>query len=188
MARERSKNQEEKQGLETRRGGQISRAGAWPMLGPFSLMRRFAEEMDRMWEGFGQPTTAGRSGLWGGESFSPDLDIFERDRKLVIKADLPGLNKDEVTIDVTEDEVVIEGQRKYEHEESKEGVYRSERSYGHFTRRVPLPEGVDTGTANATFKNGVLEITFEAPKTSSKETRRVQIQGETEPKSGQTAA
>ena len=69
------------------------------------------------------------------------------------------------------------GERKYEHEERKEGVYRTERSYGQFRRQIPLPEGVKTETANANFKNGVLEVTMDAPQLA-KARRRIQIQGE----------
>ena len=177
MARERSKNREESQSIEPRRRGQISRMESWPAFSPFSMMRRIADEMDRMFEGFGFPSIE-RFGPWtAAERFSPEVDIFERDGKLVICADLPGLTKEDVKVDVTEDAVILEGERKYEHEEREEGVYRSERGYGHFRRQIPLPEGVKTDTASATFKNGVLEITLEAPQIS-KARRRIQIQGE----------
>ena len=74
-------------------------------------------------------------------------------------------------------QVMFMGERKYEHEKREEGVYRSERSYGQFRRQIPLPQGVKTETATANFKNGVLEITMEAPQ-FSKSRRRIQIQGE----------
>jgi HSP20 family protein len=191
MARERSKNREEGQAVEPRqRGGQVSRYEPWQSSGPFGLMRRFTNEMDRvfdrMFEGFGSLGTE-RSGLWASERFSPEVDIFERDGKLVIRADLPGLNKDDVKVDVTDDAVVIEGERKFEHEEREEGVYRAERGYGHFRRQIPLPEGVKTDNAIATFKNGVLEVALEATNLT-KNRRRIQVQGEETPKSGQSAA
>jgi HSP20 family protein len=177
MARERSKNREEGQAIEPRRRGQLSRMESWPAFSPFSMMRRMADEMDRMFEGFGFPHME-RFGPWtSAERFSPEVDIFERDGKLVISADLPGLTKDDVKVDIAEDGVIIEGERKYEHEENEEGVYRSERGYGHFRRYIPLPEGVKTDTTNATFKNGVLEVTLDAPQLS-KGRRRIEIQGE----------
>jgi HSP20 family protein len=114
-------------------------------------------------------------------TFSPHVDVFEKNGKLVITADLPGLNKDDVKVDITEDAVMIEGERQYEHEERGEGVYRTERSYGHFHRQIPLPPGVKTDTATAIFKNGVLEITMEAPQLS-KNRRRIEIQGGTSDK------
>ena len=132
---------------------------------------------DRVFEGYGFPALE-RSSLWAtSETFSPHVDMFERDGKLVISADLPGLTKDDVKVDITEDAVLIEGERKYEHEQREEGVYRSERGYGQFRRQIPLPEGVKSETAKANFKNGVLEVTMEAPQIA-KNRRRIQIQGE----------
>jgi HSP20 family protein len=151
----------------------------WPSLTPFGMMRRFASEMDRMFENFNLP---------GMERFSPQVDIFEQDGKLVVRADLPGMTKDDVSVEVTEDAIVIDGERKYEHEETQEGVYRSERSYGRFHREIPLPEGVKTENATANFKNGVLEVTVDAPQ-GVKNRKRIEIQGEdTTKKPGQSAA
>ncbi len=184
MARERSKNQEESQAIEPRERGQVSQREPWPSLGPFGMMRHFTDEVDRlfdrMFEGYGFPSR-GRLSSWGvSERFSPNVDIFERDGKLVIRADTPGLTKDDVKVDITDDAVIIEGERKYEHEQRDEGVYRSERGYGQFQREIPLPEGVKTDTATANFKNGVLEVIMEAPQLS-KSRRRIQIQeGETQ--------
>jgi HSP20 family protein len=190
MARQ-QQNREESQAVEPRRGGQMSRLESSPTLSPFGMMRRFSEEMDRifdrMFEGFDFPSMERYRPLMA-QRFSPDVDVFERESKLVITADLPGLAKDEVKVDVTENAVILEGERKYEHEEREEGVYRTERGYGRFYREVPLPEGVKPDTAIATFKNGVLEVTLEAPQLS-KARRRVQIQGEEPvPRPGKTAA
>jgi len=140
-------------------------------------MRRFADEMDRTFGDFGFPMMKGFTPLGSDESFTPKVDVFERDGKLVITADLPGMTKEDVKVDVTEDAVLIEGERKSEHEETEEGIYRAERSYGYFRREIPLPEGVKTDTANAVFKNGVLEVTLEAPQLT-KSRRRIEIQGE----------
>jgi len=187
MARERSKNREENQAIEPRRRGVLSRMEPWSALSPFSMMRRFADEMDRMFEGFGFPPMERLSPWASAERFSPEVDIFERDGKLVVRADLPGLTKDDVKVDITEDAILLEGERKFEHEEREEGVYRSERAYGRFRRQIPLPEGANTDTANATFKNGVLEVTMDAPQ-PSKSRRRIEIQGEeTGQKPGQAA-
>ena len=181
MARESSKNREGTQAVEPRRQGQVSRMQPWPSSGPFSMMRRFSDEMDRMFdrvfEGYGFPALERFNPWTGSETFSPHVDMFERDGKLVISADLPGLTKDDVKVDITEDAVLIEGERKYEHEQREEGVYRSERGYGQFRRQIPLPEGVKSETAKANFKNGVLEVTMEAPQIA-KNRRRIQIQGE----------
>jgi HSP20 family protein len=176
MARERSKNQEENQAIEPRQQGQVSRTEQWPLFSPFGMMRRFFDDMDRMFAG-GLPNLDRFSSWTPSEMFSLHVDAFERDGKFVITADLPGLNKDDVKIDITEDAVLIEGERKYEHEKREEGLYRSERSYGQFRRQIPLPHGVKTDTAKANFRNGVLEITMEAPQLA-KTRRRIQIQEE----------
>jgi HSP20 family protein len=164
--------------------------GSW-LAAPGDLMRRFRNEMDRLFEDFGFSNLA-RSlpgsdnlgpGLW-----SPQVEMYEREGKLVIRADLPGLNKDEVKVDLTDDAVAIEGERKREYEESKEGHYSSERTYGHFYRRIPLPKGIDVETANATFRNGVLEITMAAPEAKERKARKLEITDESVPAKAKAAA
>jgi HSP20 family protein len=110
------------------------------------------------------------------ESFSPQIDIVEQNGKLILRADLPGMTKDDVKVEITDESVIIDGERKYEHEENQQGVYRSERSYGRFHREIPLPEGVKTENATANFKNGVLEVTVDAPRAQNR--RRIEVQGE----------
>jgi len=138
---------------------------------PFSFMRRYSEEMERLFGEFGfardLPSGFGREfvGLTDmeGSIWSPQVEAFERDGKLVIRADLPGLTKDDINVDITDDAIKIRGERRQEKEENKEGYYRSERSYGSFYRELPLPNGINREEANATFQNGVLEITIPAP-------------------------
>src|SRR5436190_22511066 len=96
MARDRSKNREETQAMEPRQHGQLSKTEGWPTAGPFSMMRRFADDVDRMFdrmfEGSAFPSLH-RFSPWGmTEQFSPQVDIFERDGKIVVRADLPGLS------------------------------------------------------------------------------------------------
>lgn len=146
---------------------------------PFTFMRRFSEEMDHLFEDFG----FGRGwltpmldraqlpqGIW-----SPQVEMFERDNQLVLRADLPGLTKDDVNVELANDGITIEGERKNEHEEKHEGYYRSERSYGKFYRRIPMPEGVKAEDARASFRDGVLEITMPAPKREQRKPRRLEI-------------
>src|SRR5690606_33993477 len=82
---------------------------------------------------------------WG--AFGPDIDVFQRGNELIIRADLPGMKKDDIQVDVTEDSISIQGERKREYEEERDGVYRAERSYGRFSRVIPLPEGTITDQA-----------------------------------------
>jgi HSP20 family protein len=94
---------------------------------------------------------------------------------LIVRAELPGLNKDDVHVDINDDVLTIQGERKQEHEEEREGVYRTERQYGSFYRAIPLPEGTIADSAKATFKNGVLEITLQAPPREVSRGRRLEI-------------
>jgi HSP20 family protein len=159
---------------------------------PLSLMRRFGEEMNRLFEDFGL-----RQGFWPdlgrefgrltnyqGSPWSPQVEVFERDDQLVVRADLPGMRKDDVDVEITDDAIVIKGERTQEYEGREEGFYRSERSYGKFYRSIPLPEGIDPEEANATFRDGVLEITMPAPERSQKrrrlEVREASTGGETQ--------
>lgn len=143
---------------------------------PFRALQRMADEMDRMFDDFGLGRRGGRS-MWretGAEVWAPDVEVFQKNNELIIRADLPGLKRDEVSVEVTDDAVTLRGERKREHEEEREGFYRSERSYGSFYRVVPVPDGAMTDQAKANFSNGVLEITMPAPPASTK-ARRLEI-------------
>jgi len=149
---------------------------------PFALMRRFAEQMDRLLGDFRfgaspllprfEPPWESRETEEG--AWLPSLEVAERGGKLVIRADVPGLTKDDVKVEVRDDVLCIEGERRQEREEKRKGLYRSERTYGRFYREIPLPEGIDPEQAKASFKNGVLEVTMPAPPPAAKG-RRVPI-------------
>ena len=155
---------------------------------PFSFMRRFATDMERLFEdfeGFRVPS------LFGSEFFpftrefehvdwSPAVEVGQNDGQFVIRTDLPGLKKDDVKVELTDNLLTISGERKEEKEEKQEGYYRSERSYGSFYRQVPLPEGAKTETATAQFTDGVLQITMQAPEREPK-ARRLEIKKGEEP-------
>ena len=144
--------------------------------GPFSVMRRISDEMDRLFENFGM----GRSlfsgqeqGNWGeGEPvgqnapsmWSPHIEVCERNGKLLIQADLPGIKRDDINVRVEQDAIILQGQRNQEQTTNQSGYYRSERSYGSFYRTIPLPEGANTESATASFRDGVLEIELDAPR------------------------
>jgi HSP20 family protein len=164
----------------------ISRRDPFFATSPFRVLDRFAEEMDRVFSDFGfgrgwiSPRfgalrSAGRSAGTDMQTWAPDVDVFQRDNELVARADLPGLTKDDVKVEVTDDAVIIQGERKREHEEEREGVYRAERSYGVFYRVIPLPEGAMADQAKATFKDGVLEVTMPAPPEQVTRGRKLEI-------------
>jgi len=153
-------------------------------LSPFRMLDRFADEMERVFDefglgrgwltprfGFGPIRALGRAAAW-----MPDIEVLQRNNEIVIRADLPGLTKDDVQVEVAEDAVTIQGERRRAVEEEREGVYRSEREYGAFCRVVPLPEGAITDQAKATFSNGVLEVTVPAPPEAVRRGRRIEIE------------
>lgn len=128
---------------------------------PFFGLRR---EMDRIFEDFFQGFAsigpfAGRSG-----EFAPRLDVTETEKELRIKAELPGMDEKDVEVTLTQDVLTIRGVKKEEQEEKNGNYYRMERSFGSFTRSVPLPAEVDREKVAASFKKGVLTITL--PKTA----------------------
>jgi len=138
---------------------------------PFGFMRQFATDMERLFEDF---QSSRLPSLFGREFFpftrefehvdwSPELEVRQNNGQFIVRTDLPGLKKDDVKVELTDNLLTISGERKEEKEEKREGYYRSERSYGSFFRQIPLPEGAKTDTAKAEFNDGVLEITIQAP-------------------------
>src|ERR1051326_3778055 len=134
---------------------------------PFAVLDRFAQEMDRVFDdfGFGRTWLSPRASahrqshaLW-----APDIEVYQRPNELVVRADLPGIKKDDVNVEVADNAVTISGERHQEQETEREGIYRSERTYGSFYRTIPLPEGAIVDQAKASFRDGVLEITVRAP-------------------------
>jgi len=121
---------------------------------PFSMMRRLTEEMDRAFgSSLGLAREFGESGMW-----APPVDIRERDGNLEIAAELPGMGKDDVHVECTDEGIVIEGEKKREEEKNEGGWRRTERSYGRFYRMIPLPDGANADQAKAEFKDGVLRV------------------------------
>jgi|SRR5215469_1006377 HSP20 family protein len=142
-------------------------------LNPFSMFRRLTEEMDRAFAStFGlSRELSEHGGIW-----SPAIEVRERNNNLEITAELPGMTKEDVKVECTEEGVILEGEKRREHEHTEGGVHRSERSYGHFYRLVPLPDGAEPDKTKADFKNGIL--TVQVPISEQKrKARPVQING-----------
>ncbi len=141
--------------------------------GPFALMRRMQEDIDRLFGG-----AWSRSGISSGSEWAewaPAIDAFQRGNEFVVRADVPGLSRDDLTVEIGDDALTIRGERKYDHQEDREGVFRSERGYGSFCRSVALPDGVMADNAKASFKNGVLEVVMPAPPQEVRRGRRLEI-------------
>ena len=108
-------------------------------------------------------------------TYFPEIDVFEKDNRLVTKIDLPGMKKEDVKVEVTDGYLAISGERKTEAEEKKENYYRCEREYGSFYRAIPLPEGVKLEDVQATFTDGVLEVSVPLAIQAKASPRRVEI-------------
>ena len=142
---------------------------------PFSLFRRMTDEFDRALQPFLSADEAGATIAW-----TPTVEISEQDGKYRILAELPGLSPYDVRVEVEDDALVLQGERQVEREGTEGGIRRSERQFGFFYRRIPLPEGANPEQAKAQFHDGILEITVPAP---DRQTKRRQIQIEADNKS-----
>jgi HSP20 family protein len=143
--------------------------------GPFAMMRRMQEDMDRLFGGFGTSRGLSRRGREFDIDWSPAIEAFQRGNEFVVRAEIPGLSRDDLTVEVGDDALTIRGERKYDHEEEREGAVHSERAYGSFYRVIPLPEGALPDTAKANFKDGVLEVAIQAPSHEVRRGRRIEI-------------
>ncbi len=156
--------------------------------GGLEMVRRFAEEMDRVFEDFGHETgwqlprflARGRKLFRRGvgalaTAWSPRIDVVERDGQLVVHAELPGMSKEDVKVEVTDGMLTIEGERKEEKKEERHGYNYSECRYGSFYRCIPLPEGADTSKATAQFRKGVLEVTMPTAPRPAQKQHRVEV-------------
>lgn len=149
-------------------------AGREPIGSPVRVLERFADEVARLFDDFGlgrgwsRVPPSGELMTW-----APRVDVTQHKNDLVIRVDLPGVDKNDVKINVGEDAITIHGERHRAQEEERDGVYRTERSYGVFYRSVALPAGAITDQASASFTNGVLEIRM--PAAPSAEGRSLEI-------------
>ena len=168
---------ERTEGLVGRRPGGLQRnsfpsvfsvsPGEFFTMSPITLMRRFTEDIDRVFSG-----AAGNIGRTAERDFTwiPAVEVRESGNNLMIHADLPGLTENDVKVEATDEGLILEGERRQEHSSDEGGWHRSERMYGRFYRLIPLPEGAKIDEAKANFRNGVLEINV--PVTESERKRR----------------
>jgi len=131
---------------------------AW--ISPFSLLTR---------------RTLPMFGAEGFETLTPAVDMYEEGKEIIMKADLPGVKKEDLHLDLTENVLTLSGERKMEETVEKGGLYRYERSYGTFSRSFELPSGVDTEKITASLKEGVLEIRVPKTEKVESEARKISI-------------
>jgi HSP20 family protein len=132
-------------------------------------------DMNRLFDTFfqGRGLGAGSGGNSAGRRWIPPMDLVEADDEYVLRADLPGLDRDDLEIEVKDNVLTISGERRAEHEDRKEGYHRVERAFGRFSRSLDLPEGIDPSGVKADFERGVLEVRI--PKPEERQPTRIEI-------------
>jgi HSP20 family protein len=148
---------------------------------PFTDLTRWEREMDRMMDDFfGRRMRPWWPDRWFRtdemEIKAPVVDIFEEKDEIVVKAELPGMSKEDVAVNLTDHTLTIKGEKKREEEVKEENYYRSERSYGSFLRTLELPRDIQPDKVKASFKNGVLEVRM--PKTEEAKTKEIKVKVE----------
>lgn len=153
-----------------------------PTVTPTRAMSPF-EEMDRLMESF-FPRHWLRPFRWEMPSWAelgaplemkmPRVDVIDRDDEVVVRAEIPGVDKEDLEVSMTDTAVTIQGSRSHESKEEKGNYYRSEISRGSFSRTVALPSDVDSEKAKAVFKDGILELTI--PKVEKAKRKSIPIE------------
>ncbi|MGV8056944.1 MAG: Hsp20/alpha crystallin family protein [Smithellaceae bacterium] len=141
---------------------------------PFYSLQR---EMNSLFDDFFRGFDIAPRGFYGSGLgvFTPSVDVKENEKEFIIKAELPGVDEKEVEVTVTDDAVIIKGEKKEEKEGKGKNYYYMERSYGAFNRVIPLSAETESGKAEASFKNGVLNITIPKSQTSKVKGTKVPI-------------
>ena len=119
---------------------------------PYRNLISLPDEIDHFFNGFGLDLNASDS-VW-----SPSVDISETENQYEVKAEIPGLKKEDIKLSVEDNVLTLSGERKYENETEKKNYHRIERAYGKFERSFRLPREVDAGNIKANYKNGVLTV------------------------------
>ncbi len=139
-----------------------------------SFQREMNRLFDNFFSGFGLSSWAPfERGVT--QTFTPKVDVSETEKEIRISAELPGMEEKDVDVSLTRDALTIKGEKKSETEDKGKDYYRVERSYGSFTRTIPLPVEVDADKVEATFKKGVLDITLPKTAKAIEETKKVPV-------------
>ena len=140
---------------------------------PFRELGTLQSEMNRLFNSVFDSPGQGNGGAL--RRWMPAMDLLESEDHFVLRADLPGMDQDDVKIELEDTTLTVSGERKAEHESGGEGYYRVERAFGTFARTLTLPQGVDPEAVDASFDRGVLEIRI--PKPEARKPRRIEIGG-----------
>jgi len=156
--------------------GEMVRVEPMKALSPFEEMERRFEELFRRPLSLLRPTWLPRLRMPELEELAPTIDIFEEGGEVVIKAELPGIKKEDIEVKLTDSTITISGEKKKEEKVEKKNYYRMERSYGSFTRSFDLPSEVQTDKAKAQFKDGSLEIRAAKTEEAKQKEKKVLIE------------
>jgi HSP20 family protein len=140
---------------------------------PFRELRNLQDEMTRLFTG-SRPASFNREEMTHG-AWAPSVDIFEDKDRLILEAELPGMNREDFEISVENNVITLSGERKFEKKTEGDNYHRIERSYGSFTRSFTLPQTVTADGATADFENGVLRVAL--PKREETKARKIEITG-----------
>ncbi len=143
---------------------------------PFEEMERLVEDVFRRPFSLLSPSWFPRLKMPAMEEVSPSVDIYEDGDDVVVKSELPGFEKDNIDISLTDDSMTISGEKKKEDKVEKKNYYRLERSYGSFSRSFRLPAEVQSDKAKAKFKNGVLEVRVPKTEEAKKREKKVKVE------------
>ncbi len=140
---------------------------------PFKELSSLREEIDKLFDSF-----FGRKSLFAEKelSFSPSIDVEETENSFLIKAEVPGIKKEDIKVTIDEDGITISGERKKDKEEKGKTYHRIEMAYGKFKRYIPFPREVEPDKAKAKYKEGILHI--EIPKSEKAKPKEVEIKVE----------
>jgi HSP20 family protein len=170
----------------------VSRRAYDPWRGFLEPLRHFRDDMDNFLSSGWAGVQSMHSGQWW-----PPMDVSEREGKLVVHADLPGIDKNDIKVEVQDGALTIRGERRREHEEERGGYRRSERTHGSFCRTIELPPGVKPEQVKAQFRDGVLEVSIPMPENqrgrsipiedgSGAERKRSSTEGQSSPRQSKT--
>ena len=147
---------------------------------PFGGLTRWETEMDRMMDDFfGRRMRSWWPERWlsaDTEITMPSVDVYQEKDDIIVKAELPGMDKNDIEVNISDSQLMLKGEKKKEEKVEDKNYYRCERSYGAFLRSVDLPAAVQADKIKASFKNGILEVRL--PKTEEAKSKEIKIKVE----------
>jgi len=139
---------------------------------PFSELENLQKQMNQLFDFSLSRNPFNDTTLLGGQ-WAPAIDVYDSKDNLLIKADLPGLSKDEIEVSIQDNNLLLKGEKKKDKEINEENYFKTERFYGSFFRTIPLPSAVDSANVDAKYEDGVLTLTL--PKKEESKPKQITI-------------